>query len=919
MALAPGTRVGSYEILSSVGAGGMGEVYRARDTQLKRDVAVKVLVASVASDADRLARFRREAQVLASLNHPNIAAIYGFEDGALILEFVDGTTLAELVASGPLPIPEALSIAKQICEALDAAHEQGIVHRDLKPANVKVRPDGSVKVLDFGLAKAVEASPAAVVLADSPTITSPALLSGVGVILGTAAYMSPEQARGKPVDKRSDIWSFGCVLYEMLVGRRAFEGEDVTETLARVLQSEPNFAALPQATPPSVRRLLVRCLEKDRNRRLPHIAVASFQIQETTAGAASGVEGAVDGLSARRARGLGPVLYAAALIASAAAGAAIWMFSSSRAAVAPLVTRLQMNVSPADQFGGNDGRPVRQAFALSPDGRTLVFSAVQKNARALYLRRLDRVSAELIPGTDGAMHPFFSPDGSWIGYWAAGQIRKVPLAGGPSVLVTAVPPIFGASWGSDGRIVLARGAGGLLEVSADGGKATEVTTLSSARNEVSHRLPHVLPGGDAVLFTVTHDRFPRWDESEVWIHSRRSNMSKLLIEGGADARYVASGHLLYAREGALLAVPFDPGRLEITGGAVGVIPDVMQAAYVTGQNGDTGAMQVSVSNTGTLVYIGGGVHVPATYTVASVDRTGREEQLPIDPREFRTVRRSPDGTRLAFSTAGRERGIWLYDFARGTFARLTAAGRSTVPVWTPDGEQITYAAAANGPDGVYSIRSDGGGTPELLFTNPRNLVPGGWTPDGRRLLYYTIPGDAPTPAQQEIAILAQGRAEETPVSIGSESGMRGGGGADISPDGRWVAYQSMESGDFQVYVDAFPGPGPRFQISTKGGGSPVWSADGRELFYVESAASKPGQPQPGSQDVRLMAVSVTMKPALSFGAPRPLFSGRYSMNAPGRGYDVTRDGHFLFLKERERVPDVISEMTVVQNWIAELK
>jgi serine/threonine-protein kinase len=579
-----------------------------------------------------------------------------------------------------------------------------------------------------------------------------------------------------------------------------------------------------------------------------------------------------------------------------------------------------MNVSPADQFGGNDGRPVRQAFALSPDGRTLVFSAVQKNARALYIRRFDRTSAELIPGTEGGMHPFFSPDGAWIGYWAAGQIRKAPVAGGPSVLVTAVPPIFGASWGSDGRIVFARGNGGLLEVPSDGGKSTEVTTLSNERKEVSHRLPHVLPGGDAVLFTVTHDRFPRWDETQVWVYSRRSNASKLLIDGGADARYVTSGHLLYAREGALLVVPFDRERLALTGGAVGVLPDVMQAAYVTGQNGDTGAMQVSVSNTGTLVYIGGGVHVPATYTVASVDRLGREEQLPIDPREFRTVRRSPDGARLAFSTAGRERGVWLYDLARGTFARLTAAGRSTVPVWTPDGERITYAAAtATGPDGLYLIRSDGGGTPELLFTNPRNLVPAGWTPDGRRLLYYTIPGDAPTPAEAGVTVLAQGREEKTPMQVVSESGLRGGG-IDISPDGRWVAYQSMESGDLQVYVDAFPGPGPHFQISTKGGGSPVWSADGRELFYAEPVASIPGQQQPGSQDVRMMAVAVTMKPAVSFSAPRSLFSGRYSMNGPARGYDVTRDGQrFLLLKERERSPEVVSEMTVVQNWIAELK
>jgi eukaryotic-like serine/threonine-protein kinase len=599
---------------------------------------------------------------------------------------------------------------------------------------------------------------------------------------------------------------------------------------------------------------------------------------------------------------------------------AVWFFSARQPVVSSPVARLQMSVAPADQIGGNDGRPVRPAFALSPDGRTIVFSALQKNVRALYVRPLDRDTAEIVPGTEGAVHPFFSPDGTWVGYWTGGEIQRVPLAGGPPVLVVPTPPIFGASWGDDDRIVFARGSGGLQEVPAAGGKPSGLTSHSAERNEVSHRWPHVLPGGDAVLFTVTHNRFPRWDEAQIWLYSRRSGTAKLLNEGGADARSVSSGHVLYAREGTLLAVPFDLERLEITGGAVGVLPDIMQAAYVAGQNGDTGGMQVSVSKTGTLVYIGGGVHVPPTYTVMSVDRSGRAEQLPIPPQDFRTLRRSPDGMRVALSTAGRERGIWIYDFARGTISMLTAAARSAVPVWTPDGERITYAAAAGGPDGLYWVRADGGGSPELLFTNPRNLVPGTWTPDGRRLFYYEIPSEVTAAAQGASTLVVQGRDEKSPTPAVAESVTRAGG-IDVSPDGRWMAYQSPASGEFQVYVDAFPGPGPRFQISTRGGGSPVWRADGGELYYVEpTAPATPGQLQPGSVEIRMMAVTVTTQPTMSFGQPRPLFSGRYSMNAPARGYDVTGDGQrFLLLQERERAPDVITGMTVVQNWFEELR
>jgi serine/threonine-protein kinase len=919
MALAPGTRFASYEILSAIGAGGMGEVYRARDTRLRRDVAIKVLPESVSRDADRLTRFQREAHVLASLNHPNIGAIYGLEEGALVLELVEGETLADITARGPVPLPEALSIARQICDALDAAHEQGVIHRDLKPANIKVRPDGSVKVLDFGLSKAVDGP--ADDISEVTTVASPAVVSAVGVILGTAAYMSPEQARGRSVDKRSDIWAFGCVLYEMLTGRRAFEGEGVTDTLSRVLQREPDVTALSTDTPPAIRRLLIRCLEKDRNKRLPQIAVAAFQIDEALAATASPMSGA------RATPTNSPWRLAlTALVAGAALGAAaIWIISPQQAATTR-VTHLQMTVNPADEIGGILGRPTRTAFAISPDGQTLVFSAIEKNRRALYMRPLDQPAATLIAGTEGADNPFFSPDGQWVGYSMAGQIRKVPRAGGPPVVVLASPAtvqaqpsvqFFGASWGDDDRIVFAQSASGLLEIPAAGGTVTELTKTNRERREFSHRLPYVLPGSDAVLYTVTHNRFANWDETQVWVYSRSAGASKLLIEGGADARYVSSGHLLYVREGALLAVPFDLKRLELTGGPFGVLPDVMQAAYMTSEPADTGSMQASVSSTGTLVYIPGGTYVAPEYAVVEVDRAGRERVLPIEQKAYRTLRLSPDGSRLALSSLGRDRSVWLYSFARGTLGRLAAAGRSAVPVWTPDGEQITFASSANGPDNLYTIRADGGGSATLAVEGPSNLVAGGWVPDGRRLLYYVIPGadsarQAPTIWVKDVTDTAE------PHMLAG--GLGNSGGVDVSSDGRWVAYHSAESGEFQIHVEAFPGPGPRYQVSIDGGGSPIWRGDGHELVYLASGRSDRSVGASDSE-IRVMAVDVAVQPTtLAFGKPRQLFTGRYGVNGPARGYDVSRDGQrFLLLKPRDRRPDIVTQISVVQNWMGTLK
>jgi serine/threonine-protein kinase len=589
MSLSAGARIGPYEIVSLIGAGGMGEVYRARDERLNRVVAIKVLPDAFACDGDRLARFKREAQLLASLNHPNIAAIYGFEETsvvgagfsrpihALVLEFVDGPTLAGRLATGPLPVEEALPVARQIAEALEAAHEIGIVHRDLKPANIKVSEEGAVKVLDFGLAKALEGDVTSPEMSQSPTLTVAA--TGMGVILGTAAYMAPEQARGKAVDRRADIWAFGCVLYEMLTARRAFEAAEVSDTLAAVLRGEPDWSALPPATPGSIRRLLRRCLQKDRRSRLQAIGDARIEIIDALAGHEDGMPdiAAAPRSSMRR---VAPV--AAAAIVSGVLGATlVWRLQPSASDTQPLVTRTLLAVRPFDRRppppAGETtppaARPDRTALALSPDGRILVFRALNVAGVAqLFARGLDRLEPTALAGTEQSDTPFFSPDGQWLGFWAAGELRKVPVAGGVATTVTRVPGagsaprIFGASWGTGDVIVFATDTG-LWSVAASGG---EPVSLSAPReNEYRHTLPHMLPGRRQVLFTVTRTPF-EWADAQIVVRSLDTGEQKVLVEDGADARYVPSGHIVFIRQGVLMAAAFDLATLEIAGGRQGL-------------------------------------------------------------------------------------------------------------------------------------------------------------------------------------------------------------------------------------------------------------------------------------------------------------------------------------------------------------
>jgi Tol biopolymer transport system component len=918
VALPIGARLGVYEITAQIGEGGMGQVYQATDTKLKRQVAIKMLPPSLAADADRLARFQREAEVLASLNHPNIAHIHGLEESggitALVMELVEGDDLSQRIARGAIPVDEALPIAKQIAEALEAAHQHGIIHRDLKPANIKVREDGTVKVLDFGLAKALtpeSGSAAAVHLAQSPTITSPAIVTGAGMILGTAAYMAPEQARGRTVDKRADVWAFGCVLYEMLTGRRAIEGDDVSDTLAAVLRADPDWTRLPDAVPSHVRSILRACLQKDPRQRMQAIGDVRLGLDGAfNVEVHPGTAGQRQPLRARLTSAVTPV--AVGLLTGAVLTAAVgwWMVASARPA--PEVARVLVGVSPADQLRGSPidtdavrlGHLSRTAFTLSPDGRTLVFSGVQGDRQQLYVRRLDQLEAAPLAGTDGGESPFFSPDGAWVGFWAGGALRKVPLSGGSATTLCETSTIFGASWGSSDLIVFARQRGGLWQVAADGGSPTPLTSLDVEQRDVSHRLPQLLPGNRGVLFTVTRNDFPNWDTTQVVVQPLPAGTRRVLIEGGADARYVRTGHLLYVRRGVLLAAPFDLEGLATAGGAVTVVSAVMQAANVPNVAADTGASQLSVSDGGSLAYLPGGIFQFPNHSIVWVNRAGAVEALPAVPQPYANAELSPDGTHVLVYTQG-DRQVWLYNLARGTMTRLTTDGSNSAGIWTPDGERVTFASSIAGPENLYWRRVDGSGAIERLTTSTNNQLPAAWSPDGQVLALVSVGVE---PGNVDIWVLRRGNAEATPLIQSRFNETH----PAFSPDGRWLAYASNESGRLEVYVQAYPGPGSKMLISTEGGTAPSWRPDGRELFY--------NSPTGEAGIVRMMAVPVTLGSTITAGKPRLLFGGRFVGNAVAGNYDTTADGQrFLMIQREERPPITSTHIVLVQNWTEELK
>ena len=920
MSLTPGTRLGAYEITAQIGEGGMGQVFRATDTKLKRQVAIKILPPSLAADHDRLARFQREAEVLASLNHPNIAAIYGLEEGggvsALVMELVEGDDLSQRIARGAIPIDEALPIAKQIAEALEAAHEQGIIHRDLKPANIKVREDGAVKVLDFGLAKALDPAPTSD-LSQSPTITTPAMTQA-GLILGTAAYMSPEQAKGRLADKRSDVWAFGCVLYEMLTGRRAFDGEDVSDTLAAVLRAEPDWTGLMLADRPAIKTLIARCLQKDRRRRIAEMSTVLFVLDEPGAfPSASAPITAATPKAAFWKRAL-PFTITAAL-AGAVVGAAVWLAEPSGPHA--VVGRFVIALGEGEQFTGS----TRRYLAILPDGTTvayLVNNRVTLPERAdvnnrLYVRSLSDFDSRVVAEVrEGLNSPEFSPDSRTLAFYSNSDqtIKRVAVTGGTAVTICATQGApSGMSWGASG-IIFGLINQGIFRCPPEGGTAEQLVTIEAGEQVYA---PQWLPGGRAILFTVSRvrDGNVRWDKAEIVTQDAKSGARKTLA-AGFDARYLPTGHLLYMQGGVAFAVPFDSARQVVTGKAVPVVEGVRRSAGAGGA-GVGPAAQLVTSETGTLIYVPGPPNVRAwELVVALADRTGKVTRLMLPPSSYDQVRASPDGKRLAIGTDdGKEAIVWIYDLAStSALRRLTFGGQNRYPIWSPDSTRVAFQSDREGDQAIFSQREDGTGSVERLTKANKgdSHVPESWSYDGR-LLSYSVVGNSVfslwtlSVADNKSTPFGDVRSSEPPASV-------------FSPDGRWIAYHAAQYGgagirsaDNGVFVQPVPANGTRYQLPRRGlDFHPVWGPKGSELIYVPTAVS--GQ---------LAAVSVNTRAGVIFGSPVNLPARVTANRTSGqfRAFDILPDGRFVGLAPASdlEVDATSNQIRIVLNWSEELK
>jgi serine/threonine protein kinase/dipeptidyl aminopeptidase/acylaminoacyl peptidase len=900
MTFSPGQRWGQYEVLSTLGAGGMGEVYRARDVRLQRDVAIKVLPRHLAEDPERLARLGREARLLAALNHPNVAAIYGLEeaDGSplLVMECVEGESLAQRLASGPLPVDEALVVAVQIAAGLEAAHGAGVIHRDLKPANVMIRPDGAVKLLDLGLARAIDPVAAATDPSLSPTVTSAP--TGTGVILGTAAYMSPEQARGKMLDKRSDVFSFGCLLYECLTGTRAFPGETISDTLAAILRSEPDWSALPVQTSGAVRKLLRRCLEKDPKRRLRDIGDARLDLEDAlSAGPGSAVETAV----LPRPKRTSPLLWA---LGGALLGI-VATFSAGRL-FAPPVPRSSPPLHavlplPADTHLSFANRP---AIAVSPDGRTVVFRAASQGVARLLRRSLDASAAEPIAGTEGGFSPFFSPDGEWLGFFTTTHLKKIPFSGGAPVTLLRVPQVTGGgAWGADGNIVFTLTVNGpLSSVPGTGGPIRPVSNLDASRGEHSHLWPQILPDGRGILVTmVLGQDWQDFANSQIVVLDPESGRRTVVLEGSTFARY-ADGQIVFVRGGSMFRVPFDLTRLSVTGSPVPV------AERVTIDSGN-GSASFAVTNEGTLVYAEGPPVVEPHSVVLRLDRQGAEKPLPLPAAHYTRPCLSPDGKTLALMKCdGYSCKLFLYDLERNVLSPLTSEpGRFLNPVWSPDGRRLAYSGFAVGAPTLFVKNADGSGQPQRLTNAPTETreaaeFPNSWSPDGRTIAYILVSRLMTGKGERDVWLVSpDGKQKPRPwlESPYAETA------AAFSPDGRWMAYVSDESGRKEVYVRPFTGAGGRIKISSEGGAEPVWTRGGRELLYRQ-----------GNQ---FLSVDIRTEPGLAAGTPRVLFSGDFlpggREDAPFQ-YAVSADGNVIYAVREIAVPEPERHLAVVTNWLS---
>ncbi|MCA9726158.1 MAG: protein kinase [Candidatus Eisenbacteria bacterium] len=916
MSLAPGTRLGPYEIDHLLGAGGMGEVYLAVDSRLGRQVALKVLPPALSGNPAAKARFEREARTVSSLNHAHICTLHdiGSENGVdfLVMELLEGWTLAEVLHHGPLAFPYALEVAAQIADALDSAHQHGLIHRDLKPGNVMISDEGQAKVLDFGLARDVRDAepgtsaaggtgsdanaprsgrrPPSILGRPSPGSRPPVPRSGPGsgtsslpptqpqdvtemflataleshdptlslaathggLILGTPAYMSPEQARGEPTDRRTDVWAFGVVLFEMLSGHRPFGATNTAQMLMELQSVGPDWSRLPSQIPEAITRLLHFCLERDARRRRKDLGDVRLELLHEAAA-----------LGRRKRSGTG------------------W--------------RLGVQAPPRHFLEVLDGA----LLTLARDGRTVAFVAHEKGSGRIFVRRFDAFETRPLPGTEGAIDPFFSPDGQWIGFFAGGKLRKISVRGGANQALCEASYTRGASWSPDGTFILFTPGPttGLHRVPTNGGPADPVTQVMPERGERTHRWPEVLPGGQSAIFTVGGAANPsNFEDASIAVVDLGSGERRTLYQGASMARYAASGHLVLAVGNTLHAVPFDLQRLQITGEPIPVFEGVRTDL-------SNGCSDFAVSDSGVLVTIGGR-HARDQLRLVWVDRSGRLDPLSFPLRAWRYPRIAPDGERVALNVGigkGSQDDVWTLDLARGTMNRLTFNGGSFTPVWSPDGRRVAYGIAVEGPERLVSRNADGGGDEVPVVTPGVPLFATDWTPDGSAVLYTRLWGSKLT--------IWLARPGEEPVSPGESPLL--GWGARFSPDGRWFVYASETSGRPEIYVQAFEeigsSPGGRWQISEEGGIEPIWSPAGDEIFY------RIGD--------RMMAVPVGTTPSFRAERPRVLFEGLRNMSLPPFpvcNYDVSSDGQrFLMIEDinRESAPTAIQ---VAFDWFDEL-
>ena len=898
MTLTPGSKVGLYEIVAPLGSGGMGEVYRARDPRLARDVAIKVLPIAFVSDPERLARLEREARLLAAMSHAGIAAIYGFEEGGgrpgLVMELVEGPTLAERLAHGPLPEDEALQIARQLAEALEYAHDRGIVHRDFKPANIKLRPDDTVKVLDFGLARALQADTnLGSNLSQSPTITN--RMTVAGVILGTAAYMSPEQARGRDVDRRADIWAFGAVLYEMLTGKRAFEGETVSDTLAAVMRDEPDWTALPSGISPRWRPLIARCLTKDPRARLQAIGEARIAL--------SGGRDDVPATSATttpasRSFARPGGFIAGALLLGAVLGAAGYALSHRGTRPAPAVSEVSMMLPPGQRFGGDRGY---HFFSISPDGRAIACAIVDDSGRMLHLRRLDRREDISLVGTESIRNMFFSPDGEWIGFFNSTALCKVRVQGGSPVVLAETGQDRGGTWLKDGTIVFsAETTVPLTRIPSAGGTPVKVTELDTTRSERTHRFPSALDGGPWVVFTVGRLDSPGgYDDSPIDAVNVNTGERRNLVQGARRAIWAPPGYLVFDRSGDLYAMPIDPRNPR---------PGPEPMPVREGVDGETssGAGYFEISNDGTLAW------VPAEKSginrdIGWLDREGRWTSSKLPPGPYISLSLSPDRKRVLICSGpgGGASDLWVGDLESGALNRLTYGNFANPGLWLQDGQSLVYAKN-DSTGGTYIVvrRLDGAGGEHVLDHQPWPMLVTSITPDGQNVLYsdYGLAEGRLRMARLSGEPAAHVLRLDPSDDRNQQAGM-------VSPDGRWLAYVSNRTRREEVYVCAFDGSGSRWQVSTKGGGGVRWGRDSRELFFVEQGTE------------RMMRVPLDVRGnELAVGQPQALFDAPLSPTEPtyrDMVYDSSRDS-FLFTRPPSGVNER-REIALSLGWTSHLK